>query len=388
LDDDEIPEVGDLVHGYVVDTNKKGCFLRLSRKVGGRVILKELCDGFLPSPSASFPMGRLVVGKVKSVKDGEQKGSKAQVNAWSKVVDLDMRESMLVSAPDKLTFEDIEVGQKYKGTVSRIEDYGVFVKVHNSDVSGLVHKSECSDNFIKSLTDLYDPGDLVKILVLKKDAAKNQLGFSMKSSHFVDDEDSDDSSVGHASEDGEEESVEGDVKVPVDEDLDSEDENLVAKLAARLNRGESPTAIEGIGSGSDKSDTDSSGSDSSDDNDSVDDHKDEEESGDRKGDAMDTDIGFDWGGIPATSKSEKSDRLDEEESHSSSDDDDDNDDPHESSRKSRRKQAQRMREDQEIARREIALADGTADSNPETASDFERLLAANPDESEIWIKVC
>jgi rRNA biogenesis protein RRP5 len=57
-----------------------------------------------------------------------------------------------------------------------------------------------------------------------------------------------------------------------------------------------------------------------------------------------------------------------------------------SSHKSRKKQAQRRREEQEITRRETALADGTADENPETAGDFERLLAGNPNSSELWIR--
>jgi rRNA biogenesis protein RRP5 len=57
-----------------------------------------------------------------------------------------------------------------------------------------------------------------------------------------------------------------------------------------------------------------------------------------------------------------------------------------SSHRSRKKQAKRRREEQEIAKREAALADGTADDNPETAADFERLLAGNPNSSEIWIR--
>ena len=56
------------------------------------------------------------------------------------------------------------------------------------------------------------------------------------------------------------------------------------------------------------------------------------------------------------------------------------------SHKSRKKQAQRRREEDEITRRETALADGTADENPETAADFERLIAGSPNSSELWIK--
>lgn len=41
LDDDGLPEEKDMVQAFVVDTNKKGCFVRLSRQVEGRVILRN-----------------------------------------------------------------------------------------------------------------------------------------------------------------------------------------------------------------------------------------------------------------------------------------------------------------------------------------------------------
>jgi rRNA biogenesis protein RRP5 len=43
-------------------------------------------------------------------------------------------------------------------------------------------------------------------------------------------------------------------------------------------------------------------------------------------------------------------------------------------------------EEQEISQRETALADGMADKNPETAANFEHLLASDPNRSEHWIQ--
>eukprot|EP00970_Alexandrium_tamarense_P010179 scaffold2045_cov203-Alexandrium_tamarense.AAC.42 len=150
MDDDAIPDANEMVHAYVISTTKKGCFVRLSRSVEGRVILKELSDDFIPNPSAMFPPGRLVVGKVKGV------------NEEKSTVDIDMRESVLLTSGDRITLDDIEEQSKYTGVVSRVESYGVFVRIDNSDVSGLAHVSECSDNYIKNISDLYNPGDMVK----------------------------------------------------------------------------------------------------------------------------------------------------------------------------------------------------------------------------------
>jgi S1 RNA binding domain len=42
LDDDPEPQIGDVVQGFVVVTNKKGCFVRISRRVEGRSTIKEI----------------------------------------------------------------------------------------------------------------------------------------------------------------------------------------------------------------------------------------------------------------------------------------------------------------------------------------------------------
>jgi rRNA biogenesis protein RRP5 len=370
LDEDEAPEADETIQAYVVSTNKKGCFLRLARQIEGRVILKELCDGFLPDPAASFPTGRLVIGKVKVINKVTKKAKATLSCKFS--VDLDMRESILLDTQKKLKFEEIELGGKHKGTVTRIEDYGVFVRLENSDISGLVHKSECSDNYIKDLKGLYDPGDLVKVLILKKDDEKKQLGFSMKASHFEDDEDSDDDDdedVSLADED--DVSEKGDGVFQDEGGLDSDDDEFVSKLATQMEKKDKDGSSEGSDSGSESEDS------SSDD--------DGDEGQDKEGHGLDTNVGFDWGG-PSSAPSNLARKDSEDEDDDSSEEEDNEDAVHKSSHKSRRKQAQKRREEQEISRREIALADGTADENPETTGDFERLLAGNPNSSELWIR--
>lgn len=367
LDDDELPVVKDTVQAFVIETNRKGCFVRLSRSVQGRVILKELSDGFLPDPAASFQMGRLVVGKVKEVHATGKKDKK--YNKATATVDLDMRESILLDSDDKLLFDDVQLGGKHNATVTRLEEYGVFVRLENSDVSGLVHKSECSDKFIKNLSDMYDPGDLVKVLVVKKDKEGKKVGFSMKASHFEDDEDSeDDGSVEDEAEEVDDEEME--------DDLDSDDENFMTKLASKtgLNNDDDdePTHMDKDNDDSGESDDDETSGGESDENETN--------------PVMDTNVGFDWG-TGRDKIDEKIESTDDENSDDDSDDDDgDVDAAAGKGHSSRKKGAVRRREEQEIAKRESALADGTADENPETAADFDRLLASEPNNSEHWIR--
>jgi rRNA biogenesis protein RRP5 len=42
------------------------------------------------------------------------------------------------------SFEDLSVGQKVNGTVKKIAEYGLFINVNGTKVSGLCHKSEVS----------------------------------------------------------------------------------------------------------------------------------------------------------------------------------------------------------------------------------------------------
>lgn len=344
------PKVGEIVKGYVTETNSRGCFVRLSRTVEGRSILRLMNDGFLPDPVSSFPPGRLVAAKVKAIKPAS---SDPQVKF---MVDLDMRESSILGDGTSLQYDDVKIGSKYKGSISRVEEYGVFVKLADSNVSGLCHKSECSDSYVKAVSALFEIGDLVKVLVLKKDDKKRTVGFSMRASHFEDDEESEDddeSSTAMSEESG--------------AMLDSEDDN---------NQ-------EGLGKPSLLEKTDRQSSSSSDDSSSDTDSEEstgEDITGQVEPAMMDTNIGIDWGDSTKQENDEQSD------SESASSEDCSDEEQTGSSHRSRKKQAQRRREERDIARRESALADGTADENPETAADFERLLVGQPNSSELWIR--
>lgn len=372
LDDDEIPEEKEIVHAYVVTTNKKGCFLRLSRFIEGRVMLKELSDSFLPDPVSIFPPGRLVVGKVKKVimsKDSNKKVKKLRA-----IVDLDLRESVLLQDQNKLSFDDIKEGEKYNGVVTRIEAYGVFVRIENSQVSGLSHLSECSDDYIKNLSALYDPGDLVKVMVIKIDTDNKKIGLSMKASHFEDDSSNDDSIDSDSGSEGRDNNEHVQI---VDSDEDSDDENFTSTIADEMKKMEADSENESMQNSSSEGSSD-------DDNDVSDSSSETSSIGDQDGALMpmDTDVGFDWG-----TKTTANDSEDEEDESSSDDASSDSDEDNEKrGHKSRKKVAAKRQEEKYISKMEQRLADGTAEENPETVADFERLIATDPNSSENWIK--
>ncbi|HIY57021.1 MAG TPA: RNA-binding protein S1 [Candidatus Tetragenococcus pullicola] len=58
----------------------------------------------------------------------------------------------------------IEVGEKVKGKVSGITNFGAFIDLGGGK-TGLVHISEISDGFVKDINDVLKKGDEVTVLV-------------------------------------------------------------------------------------------------------------------------------------------------------------------------------------------------------------------------------
>ncbi|MDX9738827.1 MAG: polyribonucleotide nucleotidyltransferase [Candidatus Dojkabacteria bacterium] len=70
------------------------------------------------------------------------------------------------------------VGEIYDGKVASIMEYGAFVDIAPG-VSGLVHVSEITDEFVKDVHKFLNEGDSVKIKILEKDKL-GRLKFSIK----------------------------------------------------------------------------------------------------------------------------------------------------------------------------------------------------------------
>lgn len=65
-----------------------------------------------------------------------------------------------------------------KGTVTGIQEYGVFVKVDEYD--GLVHISEISEKFVRNVGDYLKVGDVVNLKVIELDEENKKLKLSYK----------------------------------------------------------------------------------------------------------------------------------------------------------------------------------------------------------------
>ena len=67
-------------------------------------------------------------------------------------------------------------GSIVKGEITAIKPYGAFVKIGN-DFDGLIHISEFSDGFVRSIEDYVSLGDVIELKVININGTKLSLSF-------------------------------------------------------------------------------------------------------------------------------------------------------------------------------------------------------------------
>ncbi len=70
----------------------------------------------------------------------------------------------------------MNVNDIVKGEITAIKPYGAFVKVDNEYV-GLIHISEFSDGFVRSIEDYVSLGEVIDLFVLKVNGKKLSLSY-------------------------------------------------------------------------------------------------------------------------------------------------------------------------------------------------------------------
>ncbi|XP_020972176.1 rRNA biogenesis protein RRP5 isoform X3 [Arachis ipaensis] len=165
-----------VVKGYVKNVTPKGCFISLSRKIDAKILLCNLSNEFVKDPEKEFPVGKLVVGRVISVEPPLNR------------VEVTLRTS---SGPRKSNFEildlsKLQVGDVISGRIKRIEPYGLFITVDDTNMVGLCHISEVSDDTIENIETEYRVGQHVNARVLKVDEVKQRISLGMKNSYMRD----------------------------------------------------------------------------------------------------------------------------------------------------------------------------------------------------------
>ena len=69
------------------------------------------------------------------------------------------------------------------GTVTGIEDYGIFVKL-DDEYTGLIHISEIAKTYVKNINSYVSIGDQIKVKVIEIDDENHHLKLSIKNFNY------------------------------------------------------------------------------------------------------------------------------------------------------------------------------------------------------------
>eukprot|EP00501_MAST-03F_sp_TOSAG23-6_P001305 GSMAST32.ASY1.ANO1.1353.1 assembled CDS len=210
--------------GYVLNTTVKGCFVKMAGGAIGRVFVRNLSDSFIKNVSSAFPPGMLVTCRVIS----------ASMVAGKRRIELSLKESVVNGSGEEgkmsKSFTDFEKGAIVTGRVRRVTKFGVFVRLTNSEVDGLCHMTQVSDDKVENpeaLASMFDQGDLVKAKILRMDMEKKKLSLGLKASYF----DDEDTELMDESSDDEETNAISENSSENEEDMDIEEEGTKEKNA-------------------------------------------------------------------------------------------------------------------------------------------------------------
>lgn len=166
-------EVGAVMQAKVTRVVDFGAFVELRNGTEGLVHVSNLASGYVdnvrdivqPGDEITIEvigedkMGRPDLRRVEE--EGEEPRSERRTRR-----EPSKRGGPRTSAP--LPKHSIKVGDIIEGTVANITDYGAFVEL-TQDITGLIHISALSDEYVKRVEDVVKPGDRVTVEVLNID---------------------------------------------------------------------------------------------------------------------------------------------------------------------------------------------------------------------------
>jgi small subunit ribosomal protein S1 len=159
-------QVGDVICGKIRNITDFGLFIGIEDGVDGLVHISDISwVERIKHPGDRYKKGEELEAKVLQVDVEGEKFSlgikQLQEDPWIKVS------------------KEFPNGTKGSGTVSKISDFGVFVKLSDS-VEGLIHLSELDVNTVEKAGEVVKVGETVNFVVISSDAEDRRFSLSRK----------------------------------------------------------------------------------------------------------------------------------------------------------------------------------------------------------------
>ena len=161
----ETLEIGQTLEGIVRNIRDFGAFVDLGHGVDGLVHVSQLSWDRVEKPEDVLELGQKVKVVVRSI---DEETGKISLSAR------DLIENPWTGADEKYP-----IGSTQRGTVSRIAQFGAFVKLEPG-VEGLVHVSELAHRHVHRVGDIVKEGEQVECKVISVDPAEQRMSLSLK----------------------------------------------------------------------------------------------------------------------------------------------------------------------------------------------------------------
>jgi small subunit ribosomal protein S1 len=156
---------GDVVTGTVRTLADYGAFVEIGG-VDGLLHVSDISWGRVNKPADVLSVGQEIEAKVLKVDLEKQR------------ISLGMKQ--LQPHPWDAVAEKYRTGERVRGTVTRIADFGAFVELEPG-IEGLVHISEMSwVKRVRTPSDVVRPGDTVEVVILAVNAGEQRLSLGLK----------------------------------------------------------------------------------------------------------------------------------------------------------------------------------------------------------------
>ena len=161
----ETLEVGATLEGIVRSVREFGAFVDIGEGVDGLIHVSQLSWERVENPADVVAIGQRMRVVVKKV---DRQTGKIALSARD-----------LIESPWKQAAYKYHIGATVRGTVTRIAQFGAFVRLEPG-VEGLVHVSEIASRHVRSVGDVVKEGEEVECRVLSIDPDEQRMSLSIK----------------------------------------------------------------------------------------------------------------------------------------------------------------------------------------------------------------
>ncbi|MBY0352971.1 30S ribosomal protein S1 [Candidatus Babeliales bacterium] len=159
-------KIGDKIHGKITNITDFGLFVQLLDGVDGLVHISDISwTDHVSHPSERYQKGSMVDAVILSIDPDNRK------------VSLGIKQ--LENDPWTTVESEYKVGTMIQGTVSKITNFGAFVKLPTG-IEGLVHISELSESDVQKVEDIIKVGETKEFRIIKVSPEERKLGLSLK----------------------------------------------------------------------------------------------------------------------------------------------------------------------------------------------------------------